>query len=148
MYGVRHHSMRVVLLLLGLVLWPFMFLWERVILRRPPVPTDFWRLAAHFGNHGHYFYVRASTEPLPGVEASAFFSLAAPPGASCVVTVFRAPTAAVAAEQAELARTNSLLTHVAANGRYIMACTFVPPDDELASSVQRAFLAFPVPGDA
>ena len=118
---------------------PFIFLYNRLVLRVPITPQDFLLFSQDLINVGLSPYVDMKKLEMHGLEATAIISFNPELEGSRSVGLFRFATIDACKEQEKQAKSNSLMSNVTRNGRYLMSCTFTPEDNDLANKVSNTF---------
>src|SRR5688572_21255664 len=130
--------------LVGLVLFPFFWLLQKLgVLKPPPAVTpQFEALSAHLFRSGISTVPEMCAVPLNNVTEAAAFRLGFNPTQFRVVMVTTSPTPEAAALVESEAAGAPQYTGVRRNACMVMACTFNPPDPALEQAFGKAFASF------
>ena len=137
--------MKVFEILLGILVFPFVWIHDRLIRGNPASPPEFWMFIKALDERGVNARLQMQKLALEGVSESAIIVL--DPGASGyeVMNLFKLDTEETANEKLTELESNPLMSHCRQRERYLMSVTFLEPNEELATKVTEAFAAFQKP---
>ena len=130
--------------LLGLILGPFLWLFSklRTAENRSAASPQLESLNNHLWNNGVRASLSVVNEQVDHCQAVGHLRLGLNPSKFQVVTVTFSESVAEATLAEEAALSAPQYTAVQRNGKFVMACTFQPPDAELEKRVSTVFLSY------
>ena len=129
----------------GMVAFPIFWLLDKLgLVTSASVPNDFLALLGLFHKCGLWPVINMRPEEINNIEALALYSFGVSTNETRVVTVARCASEELA-DVVESEMTGApQYSNVQKQGRYVMACTFLPPDESLEEKFAAAFREFGV----
>jgi hypothetical protein len=137
--------MRILETIIGVLFFPFIWIYDRWIKGNPSSPPEFWLFIGELRKRGVSAQLQMQKLPIEGISRSAIVLLDLNPSTFSVVNLFRCESVETANRMLAELESNSGMSHSKQRDRYLMSVTFVGPNDQLAAKVTEAFGAFELP---
>jgi len=136
---------RIIETIFGILFFPFIWIYERLIEGKPPSPPEFWLFIGELRKRGVIGQLQMQELHIEELSSSAIVILDLNPSKSEVVSLFKCDSVEAANRKLAELESNPLMSHSKQRDCYLMSVTFLEPNDQLAAKVVEAFGAFELP---
>jgi hypothetical protein len=137
--------MRILETIIGILFFPFIWIYDRWIKGNPSSPPEFWLFIGELRKRGVSAQLKMQKLPLEGISSSVVIVIDPNPSTFSVVNLFKCESVETANRILADLESNSGMSHRQQRDCYLMSVTFVGPNDQLAAKVTEAFGAFELP---
>jgi len=141
----KFRDMKIFETVIGILTSPFIWIYDRLVKRRPSSPPEFWLFVGELRNRGVSGQLQMQASPIDGVSRSAVVILDPNPSTYSVVNLFKCNSVATADLLLADLESNEGMSHTRQRSCYLMSVTFLVPNDQLAAIVAEAFDVFELP---
>lgn len=139
--------MRFFTMIFGMLLFPFAWIYDRLIRSAPSSPPEFWLFIRELHKKGVFARLQMQSLRVDGVSKSAIVTLDPQRSPFNVVNLFKCDSIEAAENALPDLFSNPGMSHCQQRDRYLMSITSTAPDENLADKVTDAFEAFQLPPD-
>ena len=136
---------RIIETIFGILFFPFIWIYERLIEGKPPSPPEFWLFIGELRKRGVSGQLQMQELHIEGLSSSAIVTLDLNPSTLKVVNLFECDSVEAANRKLAELESNPVMPHSKQRDCYLMSLTFLEQNDQLAAKVMEAFGVFELP---
>ena len=139
--------MRFLEVIVGIITFPFSWMYERFFKGSPSSPAEFWIFMKELRDRGVKGRLQMQASKIEGTDSTAIIVLEGEPSRMKVINLFRCDSTDVAQQKLREIESNDIMSHGKRRDRYLVSITFMDPEEELAKLVIASFDKFDLPAN-